>query len=183
MQGIGGGDSVRLSSVPLGTGAYGTALQVGGGVTGTLTRNLSVYGDIAWQHDVGGGVRGWALNGGLRYAFGVAPAAVAAPPTPPPAFARSYLVFFDWDRTDLTDRARQIVGEAATASTRVVLTQISVNGHTDTSGTRRYNDGLSIRRAENSRCRIGTRWRSSQCDQHSGRRPEPAPCSNRAGRA
>ena len=46
---------------------------------------------------------------GLRYAFNVAP-----PPPPPapapaaapaPAPARSYLVFFDWDHADLTDRA------------------------------------------------------------------------------
>jgi outer membrane autotransporter protein len=149
LQGIGGGDSVRLSGVAFGTGAYGTALQVGSGVTGTLTRNLSVYGDIAWQHDVGGaGFRGWAFNGGLRYAFGVAPAAIVAPPTSPPALARSYLIFFDWDKADLTDRARQIVAEAAAASTRVTLTQISVSGHTDTSGTPRYNQGLSLRRAE-----------------------------------
>jgi hypothetical protein len=38
--------------------------------------------------------------------------------------ARTYLVFFDWDRADLTDRARQIIGEAAqnartTRSTRI----------------------------------------------------------------
>ena len=31
----------------------------------------------------------------------------------PPEPARTYLVFFDWDRADLTARARQIVAEAA----------------------------------------------------------------------
>ncbi len=149
LQGIGGGEPVHLSSVSFGTGAYGTALQVGGGVTGTLTRNLSIYGDVAWQHDVGGaGSRGWAFSGGLRYMFGVAPASIAALPAPPASFVRDYLVFFDWDRADLTDRARQIVAEAASALTRVKLTQIFVNGHTDTSGTRSYNQRLSVRRAE-----------------------------------
>ena len=89
---------------------------------------------------------------GVRYAFNVAP-----PPPPPspapaaapaPAPARTYLVFFDWDKADLTDRARQIVSEAAQASTHVSHTKIQVNGYTDTSGTPAYNQRLSIRRAQ-----------------------------------
>ena len=87
---------------------------------------------------------------GARYAFNVAP-----PPPPPapvvapaPAPARSYLVFFDWDKYNLTDRARQIIAEAAQNSTRVQYTRIEVNGYTDTSGSARYNQGLSVRRAE-----------------------------------
>jgi OOP family OmpA-OmpF porin len=32
---------------------------------------------------------------------------------------RSYLVFFDWDKATLTDRARQIGNEAADNSTHV----------------------------------------------------------------
>jgi outer membrane protein OmpA-like peptidoglycan-associated protein len=85
---------------------------------------------------------------GVRYAFGVAP-----PPPPPvvapaPAPARSYLVFFDWDKYNLTDRARAIIKEAAVNSTKVQYTKIQVNGYTDTSGSPKYNMGLSIRRAE-----------------------------------
>jgi OmpA-OmpF porin, OOP family len=94
---------------------------------------------------------------GLRYAFNTAPpppppAPVVAPPAPAPA--RTYLVFFDWDRSDLTGRAREIIAEAAQASTRVQTTRIEVNGYTDTSaihpGPRgeRYNMGLSVRRAQ-----------------------------------
>jgi OOP family OmpA-OmpF porin len=88
---------------------------------------------------------------GFRYAFGVAPAPVAAPPpvaAAPSPISRSYLVFFDWDKADLTDRARQIVSEAAANSTKVQYTQLEVNGYTDTSGTPKYNQGLSIRRAQ-----------------------------------
>jgi len=66
---------------------------------------------------------------------------------PAPAAARSYLVFFDWDKATLTERARAIVAEAARNSTRVQYTRIEVNGYTDTSGTPRYNEGLSVRRA------------------------------------
>jgi outer membrane protein OmpA-like peptidoglycan-associated protein len=89
---------------------------------------------------------------GIRYAFNAAP-----PPPPPapapvaapaPAPARTYLVFFDWDRADLTARARQIIQEAAQNSTRVQVTRIDVNGYTDLSGTAAYNQRLSVRRAQ-----------------------------------
>ncbi len=88
---------------------------------------------------------------GVRYAFNVAPpappaAAVQAVPAQSPA--RSYLVFFDWDKSTLTDRARQIIKDAADNSTKVQYTQIEVNGYTDTSGTQQYNQGLSVRRAQ-----------------------------------
>ena len=93
-----------------------------------------------------------ALMLGLRYAFNVAPPPSAAAPAPAavPAAeaARTYLVFFDWDRADLTPRARQVVAEAASATTRTQVTRIEVNGFTDTSGTAAYNQGLSMRRAQ-----------------------------------
>ena len=57
-------------------------------------------------------------------------------------------MFFDWDKYNLTDRARQIVKDAADNSVHVKYTRIEVNGYTDTSGTPQYNQGLSIRRAQ-----------------------------------
>jgi outer membrane protein OmpA-like peptidoglycan-associated protein len=75
------------------------------------------------------------------------PVAPAAQAVPAPAPARSYLVFFDWDKATLTDRARQIIKDAADNSTRVQYTRLEVNGYTDTSGTHQYNQGLSLRRA------------------------------------
>jgi outer membrane protein OmpA-like peptidoglycan-associated protein len=80
---------------------------------------------------------------GLRYAFNAAPAVAAAAPV---AAARTFLVFFDWSKADLTDRARQIIGEAASARGAGV-TRIEVNGFTDRSGPADYNMGLSQRRA------------------------------------
>jgi outer membrane protein OmpA-like peptidoglycan-associated protein len=88
---------------------------------------------------------------GVRYAFNTpAPPPVAAPipPASMPTLARTYLVFFDWDRADLTDRARQIIADAAQASTRVPTTRIEVQGNADRSGTPAYNQRLSLRRAE-----------------------------------
>jgi outer membrane protein OmpA-like peptidoglycan-associated protein len=84
---------------------------------------------------------------GVRYAFGV------TPPPPPvaaaPAPARTFLVFFDWNRDNLTDRARQIIAEAAQSAQRVGTTRIEVAGHADTSGNAQYNQRLSERRANN----------------------------------
>jgi outer membrane protein OmpA-like peptidoglycan-associated protein len=89
---------------------------------------------------------------GLRYAlFQPRPAPVQAAPAPvapPPATARTYLVFFDWNRADLTGRAREIIGEAAQNARRVSSTRIEVAGHADRSGTPQYNQRLSQRRAE-----------------------------------
>jgi hypothetical protein len=88
---------------------------------------------------------------GARYAFNTAPPMPVAAPVaavPAPAPARTYLVFFDWDRADLTDRAKQIIAEAAAASTHVAYTKIEVQGNADRSGTPQYNLGLSKRRAE-----------------------------------
>ena len=83
---------------------------------------------------------------GLRYAFNAAPV-VAAAAAVPVAAARTYLVFFDWSKADLTDRARQIIGEAAAARSSTGVTRIEVNGFTDRSGPASYNMGLSQRRA------------------------------------
>jgi outer membrane protein OmpA-like peptidoglycan-associated protein len=87
---------------------------------------------------------------GFRYAFGtpVAPIEPVAAAVPASPISRSYLVFFDWDRAVLTDRARAIVSEAAANSTKVQYTRLEVNGYTDTSGTPKYNQGLSVRRAQ-----------------------------------
>ncbi|MBS7809634.1 OmpA family protein [Roseococcus pinisoli] len=91
-----------------------------------------------------------SILAGLRYAFNAPRPApvVAAPVAAAPAPARTYLVFFDWDRADLTERARQIIGEAAQNARAVSATRIEVSGHADRTGTAQYNQRLSVRRAE-----------------------------------
>jgi len=87
---------------------------------------------------------------GLRYAFNQpAPPPVVAPQSPPiaPAPARTFLVFFDFDRFNLTDRAQQIIAEAAQNAQRGGVTRIEVSGHADRAGTPQYNQRLSERRA------------------------------------
>ena len=101
------------------------------------------------------GIDGGFYYGRVNVTFGNTPAPMPEPPpvapTPAPAATvpvRTYLVFFDWDRADLTARARQIVLAAAQASTQVQTTRLEVNGYTDLSGTAAYNQKLSVRRAQ-----------------------------------
>ena len=59
---------------------------------------------------------------GLRYALfqpPPPPAPVPAPAVEAPAPARTYLVFFDWDRADLTGRAREIIARSGAESPAV----------------------------------------------------------------
>ena len=124
-------------------------------LTGTRTYNagLTIQTPTGPQTRFGSFQLGHDYNNtflfGIRYNFGVRPSPPPPAPAtvPAPAPTRSYLVFFDWDKYDLTDRARQIIAEAAANSTKVQHTRIEVNGYTDTSGTPKYNQGLSIRRA------------------------------------
>jgi outer membrane protein OmpA-like peptidoglycan-associated protein len=88
-----------------------------------------------------------SLMVGVRYNFGQARPPAPAPAAVAPSPARTFLVFFDWNRADLTTRARQIIAEAAQARTSQQVTRIEVTGHTDTSGSPQYNQGLSVRRA------------------------------------
>jgi iron complex outermembrane receptor protein len=80
-----------------------------------------------------------------------APASAAY--VPPPAQTvtpapRSYLVFFDFNKSDLTPQATQIVDQAASNAGPAHVTQLTVTGHTDTVGSDAYNMRLSRRRAE-----------------------------------
>lgn len=76
------------------------------------------------------------------------PAMVAKPkPKPAPPITRSFLVFFDWDKSDITPEARRVIGQAAANSRKAGVTRITLTGHADRSGPARYNMALSLRRA------------------------------------
>jgi outer membrane protein OmpA-like peptidoglycan-associated protein len=81
------------------------------------------------------------------------------PPAPPPAVvgrmvaraplpaARNFLVFFEFDKSNLSGEAREVVAQAVSAARQSGQVRILVTGHTDTVGSFRYNQALSERRA------------------------------------
>lgn len=76
-----------------------------------------------------------------------APAPKAEAPPPPPPVPQNFLVFFDFDKSNLRPDAEKIVMEAADHAKQTGKSTISVTGHTDTSGPAAYNLALSERRA------------------------------------
>lgn len=58
-----------------------------------------------------------------------------------------YIVFFDWDEYSLTAGANSILDAVAEEAKGRSLTAINLVGHTDTSGSRAYNQKLSMKRA------------------------------------
>jgi outer membrane protein OmpA-like peptidoglycan-associated protein len=90
----------------------------------------------------------WADNSitvGLRYSFAPPP---PPPPPPPVAEAKEFIVYFPFDQYVLTTEAQAVVQQAADYSKTGTATKIVVVGHTDTSGSVKYNIRLSERRAK-----------------------------------
>ena len=86
---------------------------------------------------------------GVKYHFYEPEAApvVVEPPPPPPVAAKTFIVFFNFDKSDLTPEAQAVVAEAAAAFKSTGSVSIAVVGHTDTVGSAAYNLPLSQRRA------------------------------------
>lgn len=109
-----------------------------------------------------GRFRSHSILGSFIYNFGEpaapppppAPAPAPAPepaPPPPPAPAAvctpgPYIVFFEWDKSDITPEAASILDNAVTAYGDCGQAQVMLAGHADKSGTPKYNLGLSQRR-------------------------------------
>lgn len=101
---------------------------------------------------------------GFTYRFG-APApkpqpVVAAPPPPPPAPApaaapapaprlpETYIVFFAFDKSDLSPVAAQVLDRAIADYRATGMTNVRIEGNADRSGADAYNQRLSQRRAD-----------------------------------
>jgi outer membrane protein OmpA-like peptidoglycan-associated protein len=141
---------------------WGLAYQAMAGLSYAVMDNVSLSVEYRWfsrtdENYPRGVTNDYDHNSvlvGVRYSFGE-PAVVeekqavyVAPPPPPPAAPRNYLVFFDFNKSDLTSDAKRIVDQAATNAQSSHVTQLEVTGHTDTVGSDAYNMRLSRRRAE-----------------------------------
>jgi len=81
------------------------------------------------------------------------PPAAAAPPPPPPAAPppappKQFVVYFEFDKSNLTPEGARVVQDAAAAYKATGSARVAVAGYTDAAGTQRYNIGLSKRRAD-----------------------------------
>jgi outer membrane protein OmpA-like peptidoglycan-associated protein len=148
------------------------AFQAIAGVEYAVTPGLKLGLDYRWfvAHDLdfktaatgarshAGDLESHSILATLRYEFGTpAPVAqpVAAPapaPMAPPAPRQAagpqvYTVYFDFNRADLAPSAVPVVDQAAANAKQNRTTRIQVVGHADRSGSDRYNQRLSERRA------------------------------------
>ncbi len=141
--------------------AYQAILGVGWNIDQTFRLNLEgrYYGTTAPNFSNQGSLGGTQYN--LTYSpqnnnvsamlslhmrFGVA--APPPPPPPPPVVSPpSFMVFFDWDRSNLSQQALTTIQQAANAFQAKGNARITATGHTDTSGPESYDMALSLRRA------------------------------------
>jgi len=77
----------------------------------------------------------------------------AAPPPPPPADlppappAQSFMIFFGFNKCNITPEADNVLSQAAQAAHQMGTVTVQIVGHTDTKGTNTYNQKLSECRA------------------------------------
>jgi len=81
------------------------------------------------------------------------PPAAAAPPPPPPAAPpmagpQTFIVYFDFDKSNLTPAAATVLQQAADYFKAHGVARVKIDGYTDLAGTQQYNIGLSKRRAD-----------------------------------
>jgi len=137
---------------------FGTAK---GKIDGALNGSPALY-DVAYStHN---------LFAGLRWNFGAAPAAAPAvqykdcwdgssvpvsAECPPQLIEEvaavdldpvNFTVYFDYDKSNLTDQALTLIQEAAARALENDIDTVVVQGNTDTSGSSAYNQALSERR-------------------------------------
>jgi outer membrane protein OmpA-like peptidoglycan-associated protein len=129
------------------------------------TSSLPATGDFSGTYS------NQSVTVGLRYTFGTPPAPppppapMMAPPPPPapvmappppapvapapaPSNVKQFVVYFRFDRSNLTKDAEAVVKAAADYSKTGSVSKVLVTGYTDTSGSSAYNMKLSERRAK-----------------------------------
>jgi outer membrane protein OmpA-like peptidoglycan-associated protein/opacity protein-like surface antigen len=133
--------------------------------------------DIVSRH-YQGRFRSHSILGGLTYNFGGPPPPPPAPtpvptpvptptwtPTPEPTPTQEvlvctpgpYIVFFDWDKSDITAEASAILDNAISNYQNCGNAQVMLAGHADRSGSASYNVGLSQRRADSVKAYLSTK--------------------------
>jgi OOP family OmpA-OmpF porin len=141
--------------------AYQAILGVGYNIDPMIRINLEgrYYGTSTPNFTYSGNVGGTPFNitgspqnnnvsllASIQIRFG----APSAPPPPPPsrqADVKSFMVFFDWDRSNLSQQALTTIKQASDQFKTTGSARITATGHADRSGPENYNMALSLRRA------------------------------------
>ncbi|MEQ9812457.1 MAG: OmpA family protein [Azospirillaceae bacterium] len=160
---LGGGSGTFLA-----VDTWGVALQAIAGASYAVTDTVDVFADYRYftvldsaQSAVFSPVYEPGLDDyvahsvffGARYHFLPPPPPPPPPavePPPPPAQDR-FIVFFDWDRSNLTAQANGVLDQAVATYNQAGFAQVLAEGHADRSGPAGYNVGLSQRRGESVR--------------------------------
>jgi outer membrane protein OmpA-like peptidoglycan-associated protein len=58
----------------------------------------------------------------------------------------SFVVYFEWDKSNLTPEATAVIDRAVEQARQCSVNGVRIEGHADKSGAPRYNIGLSLRR-------------------------------------
>jgi outer membrane protein OmpA-like peptidoglycan-associated protein len=113
--------------------------------------------DITYRTIFMGDIEKHAVTVGLRYAFSQPaaapvddtppPAPVPPAPTPPPPAPDQFVVFFGFNKSNISAEAQQVIADAAATAKEKGSASIVIVGHTDSSGSDAYNEALSLRRA------------------------------------
>lgn len=127
---------------------------------GTESGTFHVSPGLAGASSAATSIQDQAVLLGVRFELGspppppqpaLVPPPAYVPPPPAPAAApeaqRSFQVFFDFNKSDLTGAAQKVIKAAASTAQSGNFVHLVVTGHTDTVGSARYNQGLSERRA------------------------------------
>jgi OOP family OmpA-OmpF porin len=149
--------------------------QALGGVSFQVNRNIDLFVEYHYRNLVGGdngsvlapairthNVNEQAVLAGFRWypwapeqrvAYQAPPMPPPPPPAPPPApppppSVKTFIVFFDFNKSNLTPEAVNVVGEAVKEAQSNGQVRVLVTGHTDTVGSDNYNQALSVRRAQ-----------------------------------
>jgi hypothetical protein len=130
-----------------------------------VTKQLELYADYRYlvadepvfesttsAHAISMEIDKHSLLIGLRYDLAADEAPYVPPPpppmAPPPPPMKQFVVFFGFNKYNLTADAQAVVAEAASQAKSQGAASIKVIGHTDTSGSTRYNQVLSEKRAK-----------------------------------
>jgi outer membrane protein OmpA-like peptidoglycan-associated protein len=90
---------------------------------------------------------------GFRYGYDEPPPpppppAAEPPPPPPPPAPKQFIIFFGFNKCNITAEADAVLSEAAAAAKSSGSASVRIVGHTDSSGSASYNQKLSECRAD-----------------------------------